>query len=159
MFTCNKLQLQSRRQVEKAPESGSSLFYPGGDTAFKALLSARLCAAIWSHVTDCDETYNYWEPMHYLGKDISTSTYVLLLIQLVWKLKHMYIIFSVFGKGLQTWEYSPEFALRSYTYLMIHAAPAYIYHKILQPNPLLIFYFTRCLLGLLSSFVEVYFYK
>lgn len=70
-----------------------------------------------------------------------------------------YGIILVFGKGLQTWEYSPEYALRSYTYLLVHAAPAYIYHKILQPNPLLIFYFIRCLLGLMCSFAEVYFYK
>lgn len=65
----------------------------------------------------------------------------------------------MFGKGLQTWEYSPEFALRSYTYVLLHAAPAYIYHKVLQPNPLLIFYLLRCLLGLLCTFAEVYFYK
>lgn len=39
------------------------LFYPSSDTAFKALLSARFCAAVWSHITDCDETYNYWEPV------------------------------------------------------------------------------------------------
>lgn len=47
--------------------STNPLLYPGGDTAFKALLSARFCAAIWSHISDCDETYNYWEPLHYLG--------------------------------------------------------------------------------------------
>lgn len=51
----------------KAEVDIGGLVYPGGETAFKALLSARFCAAIWSHVTDCDETYNYWEPMHYLG--------------------------------------------------------------------------------------------
>lgn len=68
-------------------------------------------------------------------------------------------IVLVFGKGLQTWEYSPEFALRSYLYLLVHAFPAYVYHKLLQPNPLLIFYFVRCLLGLFCSLAEVYFYK
>ena len=36
---------------------------PAGFTVFKALLSARLCAAIWSNISDCDETYNYWEPV------------------------------------------------------------------------------------------------
>lgn len=116
---------------QKTESSTGGLVYPGGDTAFKALMSARFCAAIWSHVSDCDETYNYWEPTHYL----------------------------VFGKGMQTWEYSPEFALRSYMYLMLHAAPTYIYHKLLQPNPLLMFYFIRCLLGLICAFAEVYFYK
>ncbi|XP_030749642.1 alpha-1,2-mannosyltransferase ALG9 [Sitophilus oryzae] len=109
----------------------NNLMFPGGETAFKALMSARFCAAIWSHITDCDETFNYWEPTHYL----------------------------VFGKGLQTWEYSPQFALRSYFYLMIHATPIWIYHKLLQPNPLLMFYFSRCILGLCFAFAEVYFYK
>lgn len=39
------------------------IVYPSGDTAFKALLSARFCAAIWNHISDCDETFNYWEPV------------------------------------------------------------------------------------------------
>ncbi|KAL3282796.1 hypothetical protein HHI36_005962 [Cryptolaemus montrouzieri] len=121
----------SKQQIKTQENHPSPLLFPAGDTAFKAILSARFCAAIWSHITDCDETFNYWEPMHFL----------------------------VFGKGLQTWEYSPEFALRSYTYILFHAVPAVIYHKLFQPNPLLIFYFTRCLLGLLAAFFEVYFYK
>lgn len=37
--------------------------FPSTDTAFKAFLSARFCSAIWSHISDCDETYNYWEPV------------------------------------------------------------------------------------------------
>lgn len=41
--------------------------------------------------------FNYWDPLHYL----------------------------VHGKGFQTWEYSPEFSIRSYFYLLIHAGPAY----------------------------------
>ncbi|XP_044750721.1 alpha-1,2-mannosyltransferase ALG9 [Coccinella septempunctata] len=121
----------SKLQTKPPETSRSPLLFPAGDTAFKAILSARFCAAIWSHITDCDETFNYWEPMHFL----------------------------IFGKGLQTWEYSPQFALRSYTYILFHAVPALIYHKLFQPNPLLIFYFTRCLLGLLAAFFEVYFYK
>ncbi|KAJ8933722.1 hypothetical protein NQ314_013852 [Rhamnusium bicolor] len=120
-----------KTQVSKVETSNTGLLFPAGDTAFKTLLSARFCAAIWSHISDCDETFNYWEPMHYL----------------------------VFGKGLQTWEYSPEYGLRSYFYLMVHAAPAWIYHKLLQPNPLLMFYFIRCLLGLICAIAEVYFYK
>lgn len=34
--------------------------------------------------------------------------------------------FMVYGSGLQTWEYSPVYALRSYAYLMPHAAVAYV---------------------------------
>lgn len=113
------------------PAPTSSPLFPAADVAFKALLSARFCAAIWSNISDCDETFNYWEPLHYLLN----------------------------GKGLQTWEYSPEFALRSYTYLMIHGAPAWIYQQVLTPNPVLIFYFIRCLLGFGCAVSEVYFYK
>ncbi|KAL1491096.1 hypothetical protein ABEB36_011745 [Hypothenemus hampei] len=127
-----KNQQQSTKIERKVGDStGSNLTFPSGDIAFKALLSARFCAAIWSHITDCDETFNYWEPTHFL----------------------------VFKKGLQTWEYSPQFALRSYFYLLIHATPIWIYHKLLQPNPLLLFYFSRCLLGLICAFSEVYYYK
>ena len=105
--------------------------FPSADVAFKALLSARICASIWSHISDCDETFNYWEPLHYL----------------------------LYSKGLQTWEYSPEFALRSYTYLMIHGTPAWVYKQIFDPNPMLVFYFVRLLLGLGCAAAEVYFYK
>ncbi|KAJ8920727.1 hypothetical protein NQ315_004866 [Exocentrus adspersus] len=118
-------------QTNKVEANNTTLLFPAGETAFKTLLSARFCAAIWSHISDCDESFNYWEPLH----------------------------FVVFGKGLQTWEYSPEFGLRSYFYIMVHAVPAWIYHNLLQPNPLLIFYFVRCLLGLICAFAEVYFYK
>ena len=41
-------------------------------------------------IMDCDEVYNYWEPLH----------------------------FAIFGTGLQTWEYAQHFALRTYAYLV-----------------------------------------
>jgi len=40
-------------------------------------------------ITDCDEVYNYWEPLHFL----------------------------LYGYGMQTWEYAHEYALRTYAYL------------------------------------------
>lgn len=39
---------------------------------------------------DCDETFNYWEVVHFL----------------------------LYGNGFQTWEYANQFALRTYAYLM-----------------------------------------
>jgi alpha-1,2-mannosyltransferase len=39
---------------------------------------------------DCDEVYNYWEPLHYL----------------------------LYKSGMQTWEYAPQYALRTYAYLV-----------------------------------------
>lgn len=82
--------------------AAKNVLVPAADVAFKALLSARFCSAIWSFITDCDETFNYWEPLNYL----------------------------INGHGLQTWEYSPEFALRSYTYLLVHGVPAWVYKKV-----------------------------
>lgn len=105
---------------------------PDASMTFKVFLSARFCAAIWSHITDCDETFNYWEPLHYL----------------------------MYGQGLQTWEYSPKFALRSYTYLLFHGVPAWaLYKQIFSPTPMLIFYFIRCMIALGCCVAETYFYK
>ena len=41
-------------------------------------------------IMDCDEIYNYWEPLHYI----------------------------LYQTGFQTWEYHYEYALRTYTYLL-----------------------------------------
>ena len=46
-----------------------------------------------SPIQDCDETFNYVEPLHYL----------------------------LHGYGRQTWEYSPTYAIRSWTYIAMHA--------------------------------------
>lgn len=48
---------------------------------------------MFAPIQDCDETFNYWEPTHYLSH----------------------------GYGLQTWEYSPDFAIRSWLYIGLHA--------------------------------------
>lgn len=61
--------------------------------AFYVFLGANILAALYAPIQDCDETFNYWEPTHYISH----------------------------GYGLQTWEYSPEYAIRSWTYLAFHA--------------------------------------
>uniref|UniRef100_A0A8C4EK83 Mannosyltransferase n=1 Tax=Dicentrarchus labrax TaxID=13489 RepID=A0A8C4EK83_DICLA len=98
---------------------GGQVWAPEGSTAFKCLLSARFCAALLSNISDCDETFNYWEPMHYL----------------------------LYGTGMQTWEYSPLYAIRSYAYLWLHALPACLHAHVLQTNKVLVFYFVRCVLA------------
>ena len=62
--------------------------------AFYIFLVANLIAAAYAPIQDCDETFNYWEPTHYLSH----------------------------GYGLQTWEYSPDYAIRSWLYVALHAA-------------------------------------
>lgn len=69
---------------------------PNPLTAFLLLLTIRLSGALLNPIADCDETYNYWEPLHAL----------------------------LHSSALQTWEYSPAFALRSYAFLLPFAVPA-----------------------------------
>ncbi|XP_046447419.1 alpha-1,2-mannosyltransferase ALG9-like [Daphnia pulex] len=134
-LTCEKLpEKVNVRAIQKGHSTNNDLhddWSPNVQTVFKALASARLCAAVWNNITDCDETYNYWEPLHYL----------------------------LFGSGFQTWEYSPVYALRSYMFLLIHALPAWIYGLVLHSNQVLVFYFLRWLLGFASTTSETYFYK
>jgi hypothetical protein len=54
------------------------------------LLLVRISSVFLPIIDDCDEVYGYWEPLHYL----------------------------VFRYGSQTWEYSPKYAIRSYSFLV-----------------------------------------
>lgn len=67
-------------------------------SVFYIFLAANAFAALFAPIQDCDETFNYWEPTHYLSH----------------------------GYGLQTWEYSPDFAIRSWLYVGLHAVVANI---------------------------------
>jgi len=80
-------------------------------------------------ISDCDETFNYWEPTHYL----------------------------LYGRGLQTWEYAPEFALRSYGYLLVHAALALAAGAAWGADKVQVFMRSRMLLALLCCACEAAF--
>ena len=75
-----------------------------------------------------DETFNYYEPTHYL----------------------------LYGTGLQTWEYSPEYAIRSWAYCALHAAVALLARAITS-NRVAAFYAIRCALGAASAACEAVF--
>ncbi|CAB1106652.1 GT22 [Ectocarpus sp. CCAP 1310/34] len=75
---------------ERGTNVGDMVWAPSAAMATAFVLLIRLLSAGTTCVGDCDETYNYWEPLHYL----------------------------LYGFGFQTWEYAPQFALRSYFYLL-----------------------------------------
>ncbi|KAK3605574.1 hypothetical protein CHS0354_005879 [Potamilus streckersoni] len=126
------IQLQTNRDAsEPEPEPVTQPWTPGAYTAFKIIMSARLCAAAWNIVGDCDETYNYWEPTHYL----------------------------MFGKGFQTWEYSPQYAIRSYAYIFLHTLPMRLYTLLFGQNKIMLFFFLRCVMAFACALCEIYFYK
>ena len=96
-----------------------SLWWPS------ALLAARLAAACFMPIADCDETFNYLEPVHYIH----------------------------FGNGLQTWEYSPNYALRSYLYLALYT-PVLHLAKLISKDKLFAFYLLRCSIAAFSAACE-----
>ncbi|KAL6715177.1 mannosyltransferase [Lecanora helva] len=73
----------------------TSIYQNSSVPVFCIFACVNLLAAIYAPIQDCDEVFNYWEPTHYL--------------------EH--------GFGLQTWEYSPEYAIRSWLYILLHALP------------------------------------
>ena len=99
--------------------------------AFWTLMVARVASAVLNLVHDCDETYNFWEPLHYL----------------------------VHGRGMQTWEHAPRFALRSYAYLASHALVAAPASWLFAPDAsgrrrVLAFHAVRVALGAASARAE-----
>jgi len=99
---------------------------------FILLSVIRIIGALTSHIRDCDETFNYWEPTHYLLK----------------------------GYGMQTWEYSPIFALRSYAYIFFHVLLGMIVRILVEwHDKVFIFYAIRVILGIFCAYCETYFYQ
>ncbi|RKP12210.1 Alg9-like mannosyltransferase family-domain-containing protein, partial [Piptocephalis cylindrospora] len=79
--------------VEPRPlRAVSQPYCPNFSIAMRCLLVPRILAAILLPVADCDEVFNYWEPLHY----------------------------ATYGNGLETWEYTPEYGLRSWLYIFLH---------------------------------------
>lgn len=69
--------------------------------------------------------FNYWEPTHYLNH----------------------------GYGLQTWEYSPEYSIRSWLYIVIHAAIGKL-GSLLSRTKTFEFFFIRVMLALTCAICE-----
>ncbi|EMC95655.1 glycosyltransferase family 22 protein [Baudoinia panamericana UAMH 10762] len=93
--------------------------------AFYALFASHIVAAIFSPIQDCDEVFNYWEPTHYLTH----------------------------GHGFQTWEYSPEYAIRSWAYTGLHALVT-LPVKLANGDKVAAFYLLRIFLGFICALSE-----
>jgi len=90
---------KDNKNAEKELEENSyGRNVPSFTAAFPLIFVARLVAAAVNPIPDCDESFNYWEPLHFI----------------------------LYGYGSQTWEYDPRYALRSYLYLLFHAAVGFI---------------------------------
>lgn len=110
--------------------------------AFRALVAARLISGAVIPILDCDEVFNFWEPTHYLT--------------------HKF--------GLQTWEYSPEYAIRSWVYAGLNAGIVRFGQDLLMPllkkfggdddagEGVALFYLTRSVFGVVSAVVDTWLY-
>lgn len=96
--------------------------------AFMIFLLPRLLSAIHTPIQDCDEVFNYWEPTHYLTH----------------------------GYGLQTWEYSPVYAIRSWAYVGLHAVILTLGRLVpfVGNDKTSQFYFLRIVLGVFCAACE-----
>ena len=116
-----------KESTRSSPPSSSvsSAFDLSSIAAFCVFLCVNLLASTYAPIQDCDEVFNYWEPTHYI----------------------------VHGFGLQTWEYSPDYAIRSWLYALIHAIPSK-FAAFLISNKVFEFYFVRGMLGLICAGCE-----
>ena len=91
-------------------------------------LAANLIMGTVNHIDDTDETYGYFEPLHFL----------------------------LYGIGMQTWEYAPQYAIRTYTFLSPFWGIGLVL-KALDFSKLNIFYGVRILLGTITAVSEASF--
>ncbi|KAI0398468.1 glycosyltransferase family 22 protein [Xylariaceae sp. FL0594] len=99
--------------------------------AFYVFLFVNISAALFAPILDCDETFNYWEPTHYLSH----------------------------GYGLQTWEYSPDYAIRSWFYVSLHAILGNFRRLLPRSTKVAEFYCVRYGLAIICSLCQVMLFR
>ncbi|KAJ1962390.1 mannosyltransferase [Dipsacomyces acuminosporus] len=120
------------RTVQQLDKRSASTFVPSFSLLFRIISVVRIVGALTSPVQDCDEVYNYYEPLHFLQ----------------------------FGYGKQTWEYSSKFALRSYGYLEIYNWVCSLLHLVFGfKSKVQVFYALRIFLAVISAVCEATFVK
>ncbi|KAH8698593.1 Alg9-like mannosyltransferase family-domain-containing protein [Talaromyces proteolyticus] len=109
---------------------GPSRFYLPLNAALYIFVISNCLSAAYAPIQDCDEIFNYWEPTHYLDH----------------------------GYGLQTWEYSPEYSIRSWLYVTLHAIIGKA-SSIWTPRKSVHFYVIRVALATFSAACETRLYS
>ncbi|KAJ6502660.1 glycosyltransferase family 22 protein [Mycena vulgaris] len=104
---------------------------PSFSLAVRILLLIRITGAMYSNIDDCDEVFNFWEPLHFLDH----------------------------GYGFQTWEVSPEYAIRSWAYIVLHIFPARLSKLLLTGDKRAAFFAVRISLATVSVLAEAKFYR
>ncbi|KGN55070.1 dol-P-Man:Man(6)GlcNAc(2)-PP-Dol alpha-1,2-mannosyltransferase [Cucumis sativus] len=109
------------RSATEGEDKGLGWFFP-----LFALGLLRYMSATSNIIHDCDEVFNYWEPLHFL----------------------------LYKSGFQTWEYSSQFALRSYLYIVLHELVGRPAAWLFSEDKVRVFFAVRLFLGFLSVVTE-----
>lgn len=83
-------------RANQQTSTGPAPFYLPLNITLYVFLVSNCISAFLAPIQDCDEVFNFWEPAHYVD----------------------------YGYGLQTWEYSPVYSIRSWLYVSLHAIAA-----------------------------------
>ncbi|KAJ8473074.1 hypothetical protein ONZ45_g16435 [Pleurotus djamor] len=116
---------------DKIRRSAKAPWSPSFSLAVRILLLVRFSAAMYSNIDDCDEVFNFWEPLHFLDK----------------------------GYGFQTWETSPQYAIRSWSYILLHLFPARLASLFIGQDKRPAFFAVRISLAVISVLTEAKFYR
>lgn len=109
----------SSESIDSTPPSSWTSYFVGHILVFANII-VRIYCGLYMIISDCDETYNYWEPLNLITR----------------------------GFGKETWEYSPGYAIRSYAYLIPYylvSGPFRDYNHLMGLNfpSYAVFYFIR----------------
>ncbi|KAI9712311.1 MAG: mannosyltransferase [Bogoriella megaspora] len=124
--TATDLRPGSKENISRSGQTSNAPFHVDPTSAFYIFLVARAAAAFFSPIQDCDEVFNYWEPTHYLNH----------------------------GYGMQTWEYSPQYAIRSWAYIALHALVILPVKLLPIGSKVAQFYFLRAVLAIVCAACE-----
>ncbi|KAF9270644.1 asparagine-linked glycosylation 9 protein isoform a [Marasmius fiardii PR-910] len=126
-----KVDLHSGILQDKVRRTAKPPWSPSFSLAFRILILMRVTGAMYSNIDDCDEVYNFWEPLHLLDQ----------------------------GYGFQTWEVSPQYAIRSWAYILLHYLPVRAAHLLSNNQKRAAFFAVRMFLALICTLTECVFYR
>jgi alpha-1,2-mannosyltransferase len=118
------ISLQNVKVVSVSESSGRISFR----SFFVIFLGLNALVSVYNHIDDTDETFGYWEPLHYLA----------------------------FGRGMQTWEYAPQFAIRTYAFI-VPMLPFTLFYQWAGLSKIEIFHGLRLVLATLTAYSEASF--
>uniref|UniRef100_A0A915KWU3 Mannosyltransferase n=1 Tax=Romanomermis culicivorax TaxID=13658 RepID=A0A915KWU3_ROMCU len=131
-FVISSLSIKSTMEKVRIIDASSSVSTTAVSKIFVLAVFGNLFTVYFNPIHDCDETYNYWEILHLF----------------------------LYGDGLQTWEYSPVYALRSYLYILVVGPFSVAKSLVFMGNfsKIEIFYFCRAFLALLNAYADTRMY-